>query len=529
MLRFLLAILLLAIGPPAVAQPVCVGGLNTPACRPQGVAPQQTDVVLGQQATGPSAANQVVKFSLSQLSGIGTSATGQLLINISGAVQGVTIGSGLSLSGGVLSATGGGGGGSVTSVGLTMPGGFTVLNSPVTSTGTLTVTLNTTSGAILYNNSGALQPVTIGSGLTFTGGTLTASGSGGGTVTTTGSPASGNLTFFSGASTITNGNLTGDVTTSGASATTLATVNSTVGTYTNASVTVNAKGLVTAASNGAAPPTGANPTATGGPSAVNGSALTFMRSDAAPAIQLATTTQSGLVEPDGQTIAVATGRISTTVPDRTATTSTAIVAADMGGQVNLNGSSLTLTIPAISSTIFAPGMAATVCNQATTPVTISSTPALNGYSSSTIPATTGGAASCISLTSNGASLDVIPVLAGITGGMSLTAAGQVFSGGVHPTAFSNGTASSGTVTIDCGNNPIQTLTNGGAFTLAMGANDGSCVLRVTNNASAGTITFSGFSEGSNTGDSLTTTNGNKFDIALTRIGGNPHFLVSALQ
>ena len=107
--------------------------------------------------------------------------------------------------------------------------------------------------------------------------------------------------------------------------------------------------------------------------------------------------------------------------------------------------------------------------------------------------------------------------------------GQSFTGGIIPTAFSNGTASSGTKTIDCGNGPIQTVTNGGTFTLAMATNDGSCVLRVTNNGSAGVITFSGFSEGMNTGDALTTTDTNKFDVSLTRIGGNPHYLISALQ
>lgn len=73
-----------------------------------------------------------------------------------------------------------------------------------------------------------------------------------GTVTTSGSPANGNLAKFSSSTAVTNADLTGDITTSGGVATTLATVNSNVGSFTNASVTVNAKGLVTAASSGAA-------------------------------------------------------------------------------------------------------------------------------------------------------------------------------------------------------------------------------------------------------------------------------------
>ena len=61
---------------------------------------------------------------------------------------------------------------------------------------------------------------------------------------------------FSGASTLQRAALTGDISApSGSNATTLATVNSNVGSFTNANVTVNAKGLITAASSGSSTPT----------------------------------------------------------------------------------------------------------------------------------------------------------------------------------------------------------------------------------------------------------------------------------
>jgi hypothetical protein len=61
---------------------------------------------------------------------------------------------------------------------------------------------------------------------------------GGGTVSTTGSPASGNLTKFSGALTVTNGDLSGDVTTSGTLATTIANNAVTTAKITNSAVTL---------------------------------------------------------------------------------------------------------------------------------------------------------------------------------------------------------------------------------------------------------------------------------------------------
>lgn len=56
--------------------------------------------------------------------------------------------------------------------------------------------------------------------------------------------------------------------------------------------------------------TPANPTATAGPTAVNGVLTTFMRSDAAPAIQKGTSSQFGIVEVDGSTITSTGGVIS---------------------------------------------------------------------------------------------------------------------------------------------------------------------------------------------------------------------------
>jgi hypothetical protein len=56
--------------------------------------------------------------------------------------------------------------------------------------------------------------------------------------------------------------------------------------------------------------TPANPTATAGPAAINGVATTYMRSDAAPAIQKCSSSVFGLCEVDGTTITASGGVIS---------------------------------------------------------------------------------------------------------------------------------------------------------------------------------------------------------------------------
>jgi hypothetical protein len=106
---------------------------------------------------------------------------------------------------------------------------------------------------------------------------------------------------------------------------------------------------------------------------------------------------------------------------------------------------------------------------------------------------------------------------------------QQLSGGVLITDGNNGTKSSGTYTVVCGNVPQQYITNGGAFTLAAPASSSNCLLQVTNNGSAGTISFSGFSTGSNTGASLDSVNGHVFTISIWKINGTAGYSVYAHQ
>lgn len=108
----------------------------------------------------------------------------------------------------------------------------------------------------------------------------------------------------------------------------------------------------------------------------------------------------------------------------------------------------------------------------------------------------------------------------------LDLAGQVITGGATVTSL---TQSTGNITVDCGLRPLQFITNGGAFTITAPANDGACMLLVTNNASAGAITFSGFSVGANTGDILTTVNTSKFMVWIGRINGSTTYRIASLQ
>jgi hypothetical protein len=114
--------------------------------------------------------------------------------------------------------------------------------------------------------------------------------------------------------------------------------------------------------------------------------------------------------------------------------------------------------------------------------------------------------------------------------LNLKVAGQqTTTNGFRFTSYNGGTISSGTFTPDAYNGNYQYYTNNGAHTLAAPANDCAIDILITNGASAGAITFSGFTVSSSVGDPLTTTNTNKFIISIRRINAISTYVQKALQ
>jgi hypothetical protein len=128
--------------------------------------------------------------------------------------------------------------------------------------------------------------------------------------------------------------------------------------------------------------TPANPTATAGPTAVNGSATTYMRSDAAPAVQTSSSSQLGLGECDNVNVVCPSGIYSISLPVETAATGAVTLAStDMGKLIPL-GTGASLVIPsAAPATVLKAGQ--TVCAEnivsASAAVTNSSTGPMTMY------------------------------------------------------------------------------------------------------------------------------------------------------
>jgi len=102
--------------------------------------------------------------------------------------------------------------------------------------------------------------------------------------------------------------------------------------------------------------------------------------------------------------------------------------------------------------------------------------------------------------------------------------------GYTATADDDGTKSSGTYTPAPAGGNLKRIINGGAFTLAAptAAGDYTLVIQMTNNASAGIITLSGFTRTIDEGY-LTTTDGHDFFLFITKINGFTSLTIQALQ
>ncbi len=105
---------------------------------------------------------------------------------------------------------------------------------------------------------------------------------------------------------------------------------------------------------------------------------------------------------------------------------------------------------------------------------------------------------------------------------------QVITGGARVTSKDLGTVSTGTLTPDPGDRPLQHYSNGGAHTLAPSTNTGSFMLDITNSTAAGTITAStGWTKV--IGDSLTTSSGHTFRCSVSIGSGGSLLSVTAVS
>lgn len=198
-----------------------------------------------------------------------------------------------------------------------------------------------------------------------------------------------------------------------------------------------------------------------------------------------------------------------------------VLTTDQGKVINVNctGGDVTITLP--SAVTAADRWEVTVRHVGSANKVILQTVASQTIS---VPLA-GGAAQAFEMVSYGESLTVNSDAANWhTVGSVL---GLKLGSGYHSICYDNGTQTGGTLTPDPEEGNFQKLVNGGAFTLEPPTENTNMVLQMTNDASAGAVTTSGFTKTS--GDSIATTNGYDYFLHITVVNGFSRVFVEGLQ
>jgi len=220
-----------------------------------------------------------------------------------------------------------------------------------------------------------------------------------------------------------------------------------------------------------------------------------------------------------------TGTCALSSPVAVANGGTALASGTSGGVLGFTGTGTIASSAALTANAIVLGGGA------------GATPTALGSLGTTTTLLHGNAAGAPSYGAVGLTTDVTGVLPTANGGTGaanlngLLQAGttNTISVGYTYTPNNLGTISSGTTTLNGALGNYQYLTNNGAFTMAAPTSDTAINVLVTNGASAGAITMSGFTVGSNTGDSYTTTNTSKFMFSIVRINSVSTYTIKALQ
>lgn len=124
--------------------------------------------------------------------------------------------------------------------------------------------------------------------------------------------------------------------------------------------------------------------------------------------------------------------------------------------------------------------------------------------------------------------DLTDAVSNLTSITMKLAGNQTVTGGFRLATFNTGNVV-GVFTPDVLKGNYQYASNTGAVTFNIPPNDCAMDILVTNSATAGLVTFSGYTVGPNIGDLLTTTANHKFIISIRRINAIATYSVKALQ